>query len=232
MRAFVIVLNKEFIPGFKALFNSIKRNTPEFSEDVICISLDLVEKEKEECLKTYDRITFTEPIWDNYQKLPQSAAALKNAFYKLEVFRLAQDYEHLLFMDCDIICISSIHHLINRKPKSELMIVHEAAGRFNSGVMVLNKLKPEKYEGIIKILREVKEAHLGDQSIIEFAAKKRLISVEELARKWNTTKRNVLWGCKGYHVIHFVGRKPWCGGEKGYEKIEKIWFEYSSSKLS
>ena len=34
------------------------------------------------------------------------------------------------------------------------------------------------------------------------------------------------WDQIDKHVIHFVGGKPWLGGEDGYQELEQIWFEY------
>ena len=34
------------------------------------------------------------------------------------------------------------------------------------------------------------------------------------------------WARIDHHVIHFVGGKPWLGGEPGYEALEAIWFKH------
>ncbi len=54
---------------------------------------------------------------------------------------------------------------------------------------------------------------------------------KKLDIKYNSGKRifseqRDKWGQIDKHVIHFVGGKPWLGGEKGYEELEKLWFEY------
>ena len=49
--------------------------------------------------------------------------------------------------------------------------------------------------------------------------------------KYNSGKRiyseqREKWDKIDKHIIHFVGGKPWLGGEKGYEELEQLWFEY------
>ena len=54
---------------------------------------------------------------------------------------------------------------------------------------------------------------------------------KKLDIKYNSGKRifseqRNRWDQIDKHVIHFVGSKPWLGGEKGYEELEKEWFKY------
>jgi hypothetical protein len=54
---------------------------------------------------------------------------------------------------------------------------------------------------------------------------------QKLDIKYNAGKRIYSetpdhWAAIDHHVIHFVGIKPWLGGEVGYEELETIWFKY------
>jgi lipopolysaccharide biosynthesis glycosyltransferase len=208
--------------GFKALLSSILKHTS-FSEKIVCINIDLDETDVKECLALYANMEFVSPQ-DNYQKLPQSAKALKNSFYKLETFRIASQYERTLAVDCDIIFTTSITELLNIVPP-KTMLVRCAKNEYNSGVMVVPKLDISVYNEIIALMQATKKAHLGDQTIINTAITKKILPLKGLDDKWNTTKREILAGKEKYNSIHYVGTKPWIG-EKGYEEIENLWWEY------
>ena len=54
---------------------------------------------------------------------------------------------------------------------------------------------------------------------------------QKLDIKYNAGKRiyseqREKWDKMDKHVIHFVGDKPWLGGEDGYQELEKLWFDY------
>jgi len=222
-----IALNSGFMPGFKAMMNSVLRHT-EFLEHIVCIDLELTEEDRVTCRKVYDDIEFIEPLYENYKRLPKHAPALKNAFYKLEVFRLAQNYDRLLFLDCDMIFVESIHPLLNKIPKAQFAAAyHHRHRQYNTGIMLLPRLSETPYRGIMKIVRTRKKAWLGDQTVIEGAIENKVISVDRIPQKWNVTKRQVLEQKTTYSGLHFVAKKPWDGGEKGYEEIEKVWHQYA-----
>lgn len=228
-KAIVVALTNDFVVGFKAMLNSVLLHTPNFNETIICLDIGLTEYSRQECLKLYFNIHFVKPDLENYINLPSHLKPLKNAFYKLEIFKMAQDYDRLLFIDSDIIFIDSIQDLLDMSPKEELTICyHQVNGSYNSGLFVLNKLSDKIYPYAISLLNSTQHANLADQTIITELIKNNIITTNILSNKWNTTKRHIKNNQKKCYIgIHFVGAKPWNGGEKGYEEIEKIWLKYS-----
>jgi lipopolysaccharide biosynthesis glycosyltransferase len=227
-RVCCIALNSEFMPGYKAMMNSILRHTDNFSEHILCLDLDLTEEDRSVCRDIYEGIEFIKPLYENYKRLPTHAPALKNAFYKLEVFRLAQNYDRLLFLDCDIVFVESIDPLLNKRTPAQFAAAyHPKFNQFNTGVMLLSRLDDKPYRGVMSLVRTMKKAWLGDQTVIHIAIGKKMFSVSRIPRRWNVTKRQVLHDNVPYAGLHFVAKKPWLGGEKGYERIEKVWHKYA-----
>jgi lipopolysaccharide biosynthesis glycosyltransferase len=223
-----VVVNRAFVIGYKAMMNSILAHT-NFNLPVVCIDLDLTPKDREIMLKLYRKTTFIKPIEENYAKLPTHAPALRNAFYKVEVLRVAQDYDRTVFIDCDIVFIDSILPLLQTDTKSDIAACM-ALGQHkevNTGVMVFGKLSSAQYEKTISMMKTMKRAHLGDQPVIINAIQKKILSYQKLHNKWNTTKREARKGNYDFIGLHFVGAKPWKSGEPGYEHLEKIWLKYS-----
>lgn len=227
--ALAVVVNHEFVIGYKAMLNSVLTHTQGFDLPVVCVDLDLTEDDRQEMLALYPETSFAKPIEANYNKLPSHAKALRNAFYKVEVLRIAQKYERTVFVDCDIVFIDSIYGLLMTDMRSDIAVCpiigrpHEV----NTGVMVFRKLAPDRYQKVIDMMKLMKRAHLADQPVIINAITKRILSYQKLHNKWNTTKREAKKGRKGFIGLHFVGKKPWNGGEPGYEHLEKIWQKYS-----
>ncbi len=225
-----VVLDKPFMIGFKAMINSILRHTEGFDEKILCIDIDLDESDRESCKEIYSNIQFVQPILENYNKLPKHAPALKNAFFKLEIFRLAKTYDRILYVDTDIIFVKSIQPLLDMPLRTELTICyHPKYKEHNTGLMLLPKLSEKPYDSMMDALKSMKRAWLGDQAVINKLIRKKLLSVTQLNRKWNTTKRQIVDGrIKNYFGIHMVGKKPWNGGEGGrYKTLEDLWWEYA-----
>lgn len=223
------VVNKRFVPGFRAMMNSVLTHTKNLSERVICVDLDLEQEDHQACKEIYSNINFVKPHMDNYTKLPEHAKALKCAFYKLDLFKLARDYDRMLFLDSDMVFVQSIQPLLDLIPEVDMSLCyHKGARQYNTGLMLFGKLEHKVYDKIIQLLKKMKRAWLADQSVITQAMKNQTFTSDHLPHKWNMTKRDVLKKKKTDYIgLHYVGKKPWLGGEKGYAKIEKIWHEYS-----
>ena len=229
-KCLVVVITQSVVIGFKALINSIRAHTKDFNEPVVCVNINLEDKDIEECQDIYSNISFVQPIQEKYNKLPKHAPALKNAFFKLELFRMAQDYDHILYVDTDIIFVKSIQPLLDMPLSTELTLCyHPRYKEYNTGVMLLPKLSHKPYEHMMDALKTMRRAWLGDQSVVNKVINKKLLSVTQLNRKWNTTKRQIVDGrIKNYCGVHFVGRKPFNGGEGGrYKTLEDLWWEYA-----
>ncbi len=152
----------------------------------------------------------------------------KYTYTKLHVFGY-EEFDRIIFLDSDLIVIKSIDHLFEE-------IDEEFAACdctpyfehiFNSGVMVI---KPS--QRLFKSMMTQKDTLVSydgsDQGFLNEYFKNKW---KKLDIKYNSGKRifsdqREKWDRTDKHVIHFVGGKPWLGGEKGYEELEKIWFEY------
>jgi hypothetical protein len=122
----------------------------------------------------------------------------------------------------------SIAPLLKQQSSANLSAVHHPKHhQYNTGLMLLPKLGREPYRRIIGLVKTMKKAWLADQSVIIQAIADKAISVSKLEAKWNVTKRQARNEGKRYVGLHFVGKKPWNGGEKGYEKIEQVWHKYA-----
>jgi len=206
--------------------NSIQMHTKGFDETMLCLDIDLTEKDRNLCLKTYPRCQFIQPDRSKYRQLPKHTPPLKNAFFKLEIFRLVCSYDRLLFIDSDMVFVDSIQPLLDMKLRTEAGFVYHASHReYNSGLILLNKLKPTVYDKIIKLMSTMKRAHLADQTVLMQAIRRKCFTLTRLPMKWNTTKRLAKRN-RDYIGLHFVGKKPWLGGERGYEEFEEVWHKY------
>lgn len=148
-------------------------------------------------------------------------------YTKLHIFSY-DEYEKIIFLDSDLIVVKSIDHLFD-----EIKNVFAACActpywehRFNSGVMVI---RPDKRT--FKDMMAKKDSMFtydgSDQGFLNSYFK----DWQKLDIKYNAGKRIYSetpehWAAIDHHVIHFVGGKPWLGGEAGYEELEEIWFRY------
>ena len=153
-------------------------------------------------------------------------------YTKLHIFSYAE-YDKIIFLDSDLIVIKSIDHLFD-----EVMSDFAACACtpywediFNSGVMVVRPDKNIFHDLMAK--KDILPTYDGsDQGFLNSYFK----DWHKLDIKYNAGKRiyseqREKWDQIDKHVIHFVGCKPWLGGEKGYEELEKLWFEiYKKTK--
>jgi len=153
----------------------------------------------------------------------------KYTYTKLHVFSF-DEFETIIYLDSDLIVLKSIDHLFTE-------VEHHFAACactpywediFNSGLMVI---KP--CQNIFTDLMEQKDIlptyDGSDQGFLNSYFK----NWKKLDIKYNAGKRIYSeapeqWKRIDHHIIHFVGKKPWLGGEKGYEELEALWFQYYS----
>ena len=66
----------------------------------------------------------------------------------------------------------------------------------------------------------------GDQGFLNSYFKEwRKLDIKYNAGKRIYSETPDHWARIDHHVIHFVGGKPWLGGEPGYEELEQLWFD-------
>jgi len=229
--AITIVLDNKYIPGYKAMISSIISHTENFDIPVICWNIDLTKENVSYCKSIYGNIEFRDTDKSKYAVRPNSIPHLKDSFYKFETFRLAKEFNHTLFIDCDIVFLTSIQELLNTKISNKLGICFHGSpwNQYNTGLYIINKDDNlSLYNTCIKKMTSVKNSPLGDQSMIDEDIRKGKLKVDKIPHKWNTTKRQIKdQKQQNYNSIHFVSKKPWEGdGDKAYKELEEIWWNY------
>lgn len=113
----VTVSNEEYLEGTKVLFFSFLKHHPKFVGDLIVIHNNLPINKQEELTDLFD-VNFVQ-IGEELVRTIQNLVDVKNElenryqrFWSLEVFKLKQ-YDHLLFLDSDILCRDSLQHLFD-----------------------------------------------------------------------------------------------------------------------
>jgi len=229
--AITIVLDNKYIPGYKAMIKSILAHTDGFNLPIICWDLGLTEDNLNQCKLVYQNIEFRKPDKSQYTVRPKSIPHLKDSYYKYETFRLSKEFNHTLFIDCDIIFLASIKDLLNIKITKPLGICWHGKpwNMYNTGLYIINKDPDQKlYKRFLGKMKTTANSPLGDQTIIDVDIKQGKTQVDKIDHKWNTTKRQIKdQKQQNYNSIHFVSKKPWEGdGDKAYKELEDIWWNY------
>ena len=128
-RCFAVVMDKKVKLGYRALMNSLLRHTTDFSESVVCLSIDLDTNDQQDIQEIYDDVQFIDVTHKNYKKLPTHAPALRKAFYKLDLFKLAREYERITYVDTDIIFLKSIRPLLDAHINEEIGVCYHKKQR-------------------------------------------------------------------------------------------------------
>jgi alpha-N-acetylglucosamine transferase len=148
-------------------------------------------------------------------------------YTKLHVFNYVE-FDRIIFLDSDLIVIKSIDHLFDQVKSDFAACACTPYWEdvFNSGVMVI---KPDqKTFKDLMAKKDVLSTYDGsDQGFLNSYFR----DWKKLGIKYNAGKRiyseqREKWEQIDKHVIHFVGDKPWLGGEEGYQELEQLWFEY------
>jgi lipopolysaccharide biosynthesis glycosyltransferase len=227
------VLNRDFIIGFKAFANSLKKNNPWCSDvklEILIVDLDLTKKDREECEGYYPFISWLEP-----HGLPahfdQDIAKIGSAaFHKLRVFDIF-DYDSIISIDCgDMIILDDIADLFCYNVDIGMVQGWTPVRKwqqFNGGLVVLNKTyrNRETYNRLVNH----PPSPFYDQQILNDEFKK---NITRLPVGFNFSKRMIECdevNLEDAKILHFVGEKPWNDYEDKieYKKVEDIWHEYS-----
>ena len=148
-------------------------------------------------------------------------------YTKFHIFSF-EEYDKIIYLDCDLIVMKSIDHLFYEVTEAFAACACTPywEDRFNSGVMVV---RPDKtmFKDMMSKKDTLSTYDGGDQGFLNSYFK----DWKKLDIKYNAGKRIYSetpehWYRIDHHVIHFVGEKPWLGGEPGYGGLEKIWFRY------
>ena len=232
-RALITVADREFLPGLERLDKSISERNSMHGVQKVLISDDI------EAFRDYRVIKPDEKLLEGID----CRSRFKKAFYKLLLFGMVE-YDKILFVDSDVLCLGDIQMLLygynnmdfyaakddgvqlDNKYNSEFM-------RINSGVMVVNRImiRPDVFTEIMSIARENISYDGGDQGVINEYLYRNNVSFGYLPQIYNTLKRiyhhhKELWVKihEDIRLLHYVGAKPWAGGdEENYAELNRLW---------
>ncbi len=227
------VISSSHIIGFEVFCKSLKRTNPwvEAAElEILLISIDLSDYEKEKCEKNYPFITWIEPP-DKPTSFSKDGAAIgDSAFYKLFPFSV-EDYDLVISIDCaDMVFMGNIAQLFSYDVDIGMVQGWTPVRKwqqFNGGLVLLNKTYRNK--DIYNKLISHPTTAMFDQDILNNFFKNK---ISQLPVKFNFSKRMI--ECKEVNIkdaaiIHYVGEKPWqeYPDKDKYIEVEKKWHEYA-----
>lgn len=142
-------------------------------------------------------------------------------FYSLESFKL-QQYDRVIFFDCDLICLGDINELLTIDLNLG-MVKEDRRPCFNAGVIIIGKenLNDTVYNNLINCK--------GDDNI--FGADQKIYNtyfkhIQKIDKKWNTLITEV-GDLKNVKLLHYI-HKPYI--EKSRYQANRyffdIWFDY------
>jgi len=223
---FTLVARDKYVNGAICMYRSLRDKT---EYPLIAMTLEISEDSRKRLADFGIQLRDVEKIESVKAGIGENKPRLDDFTYtytKLHVFSFVE-YDKIIFLDSDLIVLKSIDHLFDDVQESFAACACEPYWKdiFNSGVMVI---KPD-IDTFTDLMakRDCLPTYDGsDQGFLNSFFK----DWKKLDIKYNAGKRIYSetpehWAQIDHHVIHFVGGKPWLGGEKGYEELEKKWFE-------
>lgn len=172
----------------------------------------------------------------------------KQAHWKYEAFGLSE-YDRVVYMDADLLCLGDIAYLIyggnydfGAAPDSggaRTCRQYHTWNLYNTGLMVLSGDMLKSREALIKLASgNFKSLDGGDMGIINEYIWRMKPKHVELPADYNCLKRRYHFRRHEWdrmrpnlRLLHYVGKKPWQGGEKGYEELDELWHKYQAEML-
>jgi lipopolysaccharide biosynthesis glycosyltransferase len=244
--AIVTLATKDYLIGMHNLFLSLQNLNRNFAEiEFFCIS---------DCQNEFEFVG-NRPIryvdlfkFENLGNLGLSDR-FSITIHKLQIFDILQksDFDRLIFLDSDILCVSKITSLLESQFHNEyfLAVRDYSCGKyygerinmiglnenliFNTGLLVLNKniLELLNFEKIIRILEsDVISYDGGDQGLLNYIFQKLTIPVTFLPGTYNDALDfNYPVSFAFPKLIHFTGPKPWKSQNKN-RYYDKNYYRY------
>ena len=248
------MIDDNFVVAFKGFIKSLLKYNPNFNYTIRLIDAGINEYNKQVCKKYYKNIEFVKPKKENYKGLilDITPVELKSTYYKLDIFSY-DDIDRLIFIDLDTLILGNISYLFNLTAPISGCLGYNVKGDrlrkdINSGVIVLNKpLISEKiYTEILQLVHKKQGFSMPDQKAIKFYFKDNINNINKIynceKRLWkgtnykiafNSTKNLIYYSdstSEAVKILHYVAGKPWQDKkdefDKGYEDLEKLWWEY------
>jgi glycogenin glucosyltransferase len=224
---FTLVARDKYVDGAVCMYKSLRDKT---KYPLIAMILEISDESRERLaglgiqLREVEKIkSINAGVGDNKPRLDD----FSYTYTKFHIFGY-EELDRIIFLDSDLIVIKSLDHLFDevKDPFAACACTPYWEDVFNSGVMVI-KPDIELFRDIMSKKDDLSSYDGSDQGFLNSYFK----DWKKLDIKYNAGKRiyseqRKNWDRIDKHVIHFVGDKPWLGGEKGYEELEKIWFNY------
>lgn len=204
---------------------------------LVCFCTDSTSETQEQELRAANIRTIRVPLASIHNPYNRKWT---EAFVKLECWMLP--HERVCWIDSDTIQLQNCDELMDVPLESRgiaCAVDHEIFPRstdrvvfkmLQSGLFVLSP-SVQMYKELRGNLGVVRSADGGDQGFLtSFYAKLDFRPVVFLSSAYNYMKRGLLrhdeFDLRRIKVLHFVGHpKPWKGGERGYETLQRIWEE-------
>jgi len=229
---FTLVARDKYVDGTICMFKSLRDKT---RYPLIAMTLDISVASRARLIDLGIQLLDVEMIESVNAGIGENKPRLKDFTYtytKLHVFGFTQ-YDKIIFLDSDLIVIKSIDHLFDEVAEDFGACAQTPYYEhlFNSGVMVI---KPDR--DVFNDLMEKKDTLPTVDGSDQGFLNSYFMNWKKLDIKYNAGKRIYSetpghWVTIDHHVIHFVGGKPWLGGEAGYEELEQLWFECYHQQL-
>ena len=227
---FTLVARDKYVDGTICMYKSLRDKT---SYPLLAMTLEISDISRKRLTDLGIQLLDVEKIESVKAGIGDNKPRLNDFTYtytKLHIFSFTE-YSRIIYLDSDLIVVKSIDHLFD-----EVQADFAACActpywehRFNSGVMII---KPDQ-KTFLDLMAKKDSMHTydgGDQGFLNTYFKDwKKIDIKYNAGKRIYSETRDHWDRIDHHVIHFVGDKPWLGGEEGYEELEAIWFRYFSA---
>ncbi|WP_062210103.1 glycosyltransferase [Demequina oxidasica] len=233
-------VDRNYIEGFEVLVRSLVLSNPWLDLDYVVLYSDLEAPDFARLAPLYPHFTFRKVDtgrFTTYRKGDGSNYLVEKAYYILDVFKPI-GYERVVTLDVDMVVVGDIRHLVETDAEftaAPQYFDSDGGRKLNSGVMSVG----DAYltAGFASLLDAIGrsgdyELERHDQGVLTAALNG---AYQPLDVKYNLVKRAVRFGGdapEDTRIIHYTGKyKPWNGGERGYEQLERAWHAFGGATV-
>ncbi|WP_062383001.1 polysaccharide pyruvyl transferase family protein [Demequina iriomotensis] len=232
--AFASYVDRAYLEGFEVLLTSLLLHNPWFDHEYIVLFDELEPGDIERLCVRYPRLVFRHVDTTRYATYAKGDAAnylVEKAYYILDAFRL-RGYDRVVTLDVDMVILGDIRALIDTDADFSAVPQHfesDGGRRINSGVMTFSEAcMSDAFVARMDAIGVAGDYELDrhDQGVLSAVLDGGFVRLD---KRFNLVKRAVRPGDEvpeDTRILHYTGRfKPWTGGERGYERIERHWHD-------
>jgi alpha-N-acetylglucosamine transferase len=224
---FTLVARDKYVDGTVCLYKSLRTTT---TYPLIALTFDVSASNIARLSNMGIECRPVEKIEANKAVAGKNCARVEDFSYtytKLHIFNY-DEFDRIIFLDSDLVVIKNIDHLFetNFQNIAACDCTPFSKTIFNSGVLII---KPDRkiFQDMMNKKDTLRTYDGGDQGFLNsYFAEWTKLDIKYNSGKRIFSRTPDQWKTIDKHVIHFVGQKPWLGGEPGYAELEKIWFDY------